>query len=94
MRYLYISYNPDKTLRDTKWYETLEEVKSERGITSNEEVLERTRVSSYSSSDKSGCFLLDFNNKSIDDIDTTHASIIMPLMISVRRELLLKELGI
>lgn len=91
MRYLYISYNTDKSLKNTQWYETLEQVKSERGITCNKEVLERTRVASYSSPDRSGCYLLDFNNKSIDDIDTTHASAIMPLMLSVKRELTLRE---
>jgi len=105
MRYLYISYNTDKSLRDTQWYETLEQVKSERGITSkwvnwetsyenfngDKEVLERTRVASHSSPDRSGCYILDFNNKSIDDIDTTHASAIMKLMISVKRELTLRE---
>lgn len=102
MRYLYISYNTDKSLKDTQWYETLEQVKSERGITCSKEVLERTRVASYSSTDKSGCYILDFNNKSIDDIDTMstwviikwhiNISSIMKLMVSVKRELKLKEI--
>jgi hypothetical protein len=36
-RYLYISYNTDKSLKDCQWYITLDEVKSERGITCNQQ---------------------------------------------------------
>lgn len=95
MRYLFISYNPDKNLKDAQWYDTLEQVKLERGITCKKEVLERTRVASYSSHDSSGCFLLDFkSDKSIDYLDVSHAHHIMTLITQVRRELALKELGI
>ena len=66
-RYLYISYESDKSLRDTKFYETLEEVKKERGITCNEKTLAMARVASYSSPDGSGCYLMDF--RSDEEID-------------------------
>ena len=96
MRYLFISYNPDKNLKDTQWYDTLEQVKRERGITCKKEVLERIRVSSYSSPNGSGCFLLDFINDEIN-IDFESDAVIntlMPLMKQVRREEKLKSIGI
>lgn len=98
MRYLFISYKPDKNLKDTQWYDTLEQVKLERGITCKKEVLERTRVvASYSSHDRSGCFLLDFKEGSItiDDIlESAKSNVLENLMKQVGRELKLKELGI
>ena len=94
-RYLYISYESDKSLRDTKFYETLEEVKKERGITCNEKTLARVRVASYSSPDGSGCYLMDFrSDEEIDFIDTGFASHIMRLIPSAHRELKLRQLGI
>lgn len=94
MRYLFISYHSDKNLKDAQWYDDLEQVKKERGITCTREVLETVRVASYSSPDRSGCFLLDFKSGQIDDIDTTHSSVLMKLITQVRRELVFKELGI
>ena len=90
-RYLYISYESDKSLRDTK----LEEVKKERGITCNEKTLARVRVASYSSPDGSGCYLMDFrSDEEIDLIDTGFASHIMRLMSAVIRHIQLEKLGI
>lgn len=94
MSYLFISYHPDKSLKDTQWYDDLEQVKKERGITCIKEVLETVRVASYSSPDSSGCFLLDFKSGQINDIDTTHSNVLMNLITQVRRELVFKELGI
>jgi len=94
MRYLFISYHPDKNLKDTQWYDDLNQVRIERGITCSKEVIERTRVALYSSPDGSGCFLLDFKSGQIDDIDTTHSKSLMKLITQVRRELVFKELGI
>lgn len=97
MRYLFISYNTDKNLKDTQWYDTLEQVKRERGITCKKEVLETVRVASYSSPDRSGCFLLDFKEGSItiDDIlESAKSNVLENLMKQVGRELKLKELGI
>lgn len=94
-RYLYISYESDKSLKDTKFYETLEEVKKERGITCNEKTLARVRVASYSSPDGSGCYLMDFrSDEEIDLIDTGFASHIMRLMSAVIRHIQLEKLGI
>jgi hypothetical protein len=94
-RYLYISYESDKSLRDTKFYETLEEVKKERGITCNEKTLAMARVASYSSPDGSGCYLMDFrSDEEIDFIDTGFASHIMRLMPAALRHIQLEKLGI
>lgn len=94
-RYLYISYESDKSLRDTKSYETLEEVKKERGITCNEKTLAMVRVASYSSPDGSGCYLMDFrSDEEINLIDTGFASHIMRLMSAVIRHIQLEKLGI
>jgi hypothetical protein len=92
-RYLYISYESDKSLRDTKFYETLEEVKKERGITCNEKTLAMARVASYSSPDGSGCYLMDFRSDEID-LDTGFASHIMRLMPAALRHVQLEKLGI
>jgi hypothetical protein len=94
-RYLYISYESDKSLRDTKFYETLEEVKKERGITCNEKTLAMARVASYSSPDGSGCYLMDFrSDEEIDFMDTGFASHIMRLMPAALRHVQLEKLGI
>jgi hypothetical protein len=94
-RYFYISYESDKSLRDTKFYETLEEVKKERGITCNEKTLAMARVASYSSPDGSGCYLMDFrSDEEIDFIDTGFASHIMRLMPAALRHVQLEKLGI
>jgi hypothetical protein len=97
MRYLYISYNTDKNLKDTQYYETLERVKKERGITCNEKSLALTRVASWTSPDGSGCYLIDFQSgEKIDFIDTGFStgftSHIMRLIPAANRELRLKEL--
>jgi hypothetical protein len=93
MRYLYISYNTDKNLKDTQYYETLERVKKERGITCNEKSLALTRVASWTSPGGSGCYLIDFcSDEKIDFIDTGFASHIMRLIPAAIRELRLKEL--
>lgn len=97
MSYLFISYHPDKSLKDTQWYDDLEQVKKERGITCKKEGLETVRVASYSSPDRSGCFLLDFKEGviTIDDIlESTKSNVLENLMKQVRRELAFKELGI
>jgi hypothetical protein len=93
-RYLYISYESDKSLRDTKFYETLEEVKKERGITCNEKTLAMARVASYSSPDGSGCYLMDFRSDEEIDLDTGFASHIMRLMPAALRHVQLEKLGI
>jgi hypothetical protein len=93
MRYLYISYNTDKNLKDTQYYETLDGVKKERGITCNEKSLALTRVASWTSPGGSGCYLIDFcSDEKIDFIDTGFASHIMRLIPAAIRELRLKEL--
>ena len=97
MRYLYISYDTDKNLKNTQYYETLERVKKERGITCNEKSLALTRVASWTSTDGSGCYLIDFqSDEKIDFIDTANlfgfASHIMRLIPAAIRELRLKEL--
>jgi hypothetical protein len=95
MRYLYISYNSDKNLKDCQTYLILDEVKSERGITCNEKTLAMARVASYSSPDGSGCYLIDFlSDEEIDFIDTGFASHVMRLIPQANRELRLKKLGI
>ena len=100
-RYFYISYESDKSLRDTKFYETLEEVKKERGITCNEKTLALARVGSWTSPDGSGCYLMDFrSDEEIDFIDTDQlyinrfASHIMRLMPAALRHVQLEKLGI
>lgn len=93
MRYLYISYGSDKNLKDTQSYETLEQVKKERGITCNEKTLALARVGSWTSPDGSGCYLIDFrSDEKVEFMDTEFASHIMRLMVPVNRELRLKEL--
>lgn len=94
-RYLYISYGSDKSLRDAQIYETLGEVKKERGITCNEKTLALARVGSWTSPDGSGCYLMDFrSDEGIDFIDTGFASHIMRLIPAARRHLQLEKLGI
>ena len=94
-RYLYISYDKFKDLKDCQFYESLDEVKKERGITCNEHIISITRIASYSSRDGSGCYLLDFRSPwEIDFPNTKYASHVMKLIPSVHRELKLRELGI
>ena len=94
-RYLYISYNKYKDLKDCQFYENLDDVKKERGITCNLHTLSLARLASYSSPDGSGCYLLDFgSSNSIDFLDTKYASHIMRLIPSAHRELKLRQLGI
>ncbi len=94
-RYLYISYNADKSLKDCQTYHTLHEVKSERGITCNEQTLTLARVGSWTSPDGSGCYLMDFqSDEGIDFADLRFSSHIMRLIPAARRHLLLNELGI
>ena len=93
-RYLYISYETDKNLKDAKFYETLEVVKKERGITCNEKTLSLARVASYSSPDGSGCYLIDFRSGEIDFMDIRFANHIMKLIPAARRHLQLEKLGI
>lgn len=94
-RYFYISYESDKSLRDTKFYETLEEVKKERGITCNEKTLALARVGSWTSPDGSGCYLMDFrSDEEIHLIDIGFASHIMRLIPAALRHIQLEKLGI
>lgn len=93
-RYLYISYDKFKDLKDCQWYESLDGFKKERGIICNEHTLSLIRIASFSSSDGSGCYLLDFRSSSIDFTETKYASHVMRLIPSVHRELRLRELGI
>lgn len=95
-RYLYISYDKFKNLKDCQFYESLDEVKKERGITCNEHTISISRLACYSSPDGSGCYLLDFKSSSSFDFTEfdwfgTH---VMRLIPSVNRELRLRELGI
>lgn len=94
-RYLYISYNSDKNLKDCQAYLTLDEVKLQRGITCNEHTLSLARVGSWTSPDGSGCYLIDFcSEEGVEHMDTQFASHIMRLIPQARRELQLKQLGI
>jgi hypothetical protein len=94
-RYLYISYSADKSLKDCKSYHTLDEIKSERGITCNQKTLELARVGSWTSPDGSGCYLMDFrSDEGIDFMDTGFSSHIMRLIPAARRHLQLQSLGI
>lgn len=93
-RYLYISYDKFKDLKDCQFYESLDEVKKERGISCNEHTISMARLASYSSPDGSGCYLLDFTSSSIDFLETKYARHVMRLIPSVHRELRLRELGI
>lgn len=93
-RYLYISYDKFKDLRDCQFYESLDEVKKERGITCNEHTISMARLASYSSPDGSGCYLLDFRSPWEIDLPDKYASHVMKLIPSVHRELKLRELGI
>jgi hypothetical protein len=93
-RYLYISYNTDKSLKDCQWYITLDEVKSERGITCNQQSLELARVGSWTSPNGSGCYLIDFHSNEIDFIDTNFSSHIMSLIPTVHRHLQIEKLGL
>lgn len=94
-RYLYISYNSDKNLKDCQFYPTLDEVKLERGITCNSHTLSLARVGSWTSPDGSGCYLIDFcSEEGVELMDTQFASHIMRLVPQARRELQLKQLGI
>lgn len=82
-------------LKDCQWYECLDDVKTERGITCSVNALSLSRVARYLSPDGSGCYLIDFHSeKDIQHIDTKWASHIMRLMPQARRELQLKKLGI
>jgi hypothetical protein len=94
MKYLYISYNSDKNLKDCQSYKTLDEVKKERGITCNEHTLSLARVARYSSPDGSGCYLLDFQSDTVEFLDVKWASHVIKLIPSVLRELQLRKLGI
>lgn len=98
MRYLFISYNSDKSLKESQWYDTLDQIKKERGVTSNEEILRRCKLSNYSSSDGSGCFLLDFIDGAIDFSfefeNYAYTDILLRLMKQVLRDEKLNELGI
>jgi hypothetical protein len=94
-RYLYISYNADKSFKDCQSYQTLDGVKTERGITCTETTLALARVGSWTSLDGSGCYLIDFNsNQDIDFTDTGFANHIMRLIPATRRHLALNKLGI
>jgi len=104
-RYLYISYHSDKSLKDCKTYLSLHEVKSERGITCNEQTLALARVGSWTSPDGSGCYLMDFQSDEGIDFavvycgvlwrgDARFASHIMRLIPAARRHLQIQSLGI
>jgi hypothetical protein len=94
-RYLYISYHSDKSLKDCQTYQTLDEVKLQRGITCNEKTLALVRVGSWSSPDGSGCYLMDFqSDEGIDFADLRFSSHIMRLVPAARRHLVLDKLGI
>lgn len=93
MRYLYMSYGTDKSLKDTNMYETLEVVKKEHGITCNEKTLALARVGSWTSPDGSGCYLIDFqSDEEIEFIDTDFSTHIMKLITVANRELRLNTL--
>ena len=94
-KYLYISYNSDKNLKDCQWYQCLDNVKWERGITCNSHTLSLARVGSWTSPDGSGCYLIDFHSEEdVEHMETQFASHIMRLIPQARRELQLKQLGI
>ena len=90
--YLYISYNSDKNLKDCQWYDGLDDVRTERGITCNAYTLSLARVGSWTSPDGSGCYLLDFQSDMTELIDTKWASHVMTLLPCALRELKLNKL--
>jgi hypothetical protein len=92
--YLYISYNTDGSLKESKLYDDLDQIKAERGIGIPKKVIERTRVASFSSSDGSGCYVLDFVSEKDSSIDTTHSRHITPMLKVVLRNMRIESLGI
>jgi len=92
--YLYISYNTDGSLKESKLYDELDQIKVERGIGIPKEVIARTRVAIFSSTDGSGCYVLDFVSEEYSSIDTTYAKHITPMLKSVLRNMRIESLGI
>lgn len=92
--YLYISYDTDRLLKESKLYDDLDQIKSERGIGIPKEVIARTRVASFSSPDGSGCYVLDFVSEEDSSIDTTHSRHITPMLTAVLRNMKIESLGI
>ena len=92
--YLYISYDTDRLLKESKLYEDLDQIKSERGIGIPKEVIARTRVASFSSPDGSGCYVMDFVSEEDSSIDTTHSRHITPMLKVVLRNMKIESLGI
>jgi hypothetical protein len=92
--YLYISYNTDGSLKESKLYDDLDQIKVERGIGIPKEVIARTRVAIFSSSDGSGCYVLDFVSEEYSSIDTTHCRHITPMLKVALRNMRIESLGI
>lgn len=92
--YLYISYDTDGLLKESKLYDDLDQIKAERGIGVPKEVIARTRVASFSSTDGSGCYVLDFVSEDYYSIDTTYANHITPMLKAALRNMKIESLGI
>jgi len=92
--YIYISYNKDKSFKESRLYDTLDQIKKERGIGIPKEVISRTRVASFSSTDGSGCYVIDFVSEDYYSIDTTHANHITPMLKAILRNMRIESLGI
>ena len=92
--YLYISYDTDRLLKESKLYDDLDQIKAERGVGVPKEAIARTRVASFSSPDGSGCYVLDFVSEEEFDIDTTHSRHIAPMLKAVLRNMRIESLGI
>lgn len=92
--YLYISYDTDRLLKESKLYDDLDQIKKERGIGVPKEAIARTRVASFSSTDGSGCYVLDFVSEEEYSIDTTYANHITPMLKAVLRNMRIESLGI
>jgi hypothetical protein len=92
--YLYISYDTDGLLKESKLYDDLDQIKAERGIGIPKEVIARTRVASFSSTDGSGCYVLDFVSEDYYSIDTTHSKHITPMLTVVLRNMRIESIGI
>jgi hypothetical protein len=92
--YLYISYDTDGSLKESKLYEDLDQIKAERGIGIPKEAIARNRVAIFSSTDGTGCYVLDFVSEDYHSIDTTYARHITPMLKAVLRNMRIESLGI
>jgi len=94
--YLYISYDKNGLFKETKLYDDLCQIKSERGIGISDIVISRTRVAKFSSDDGSGCYVIDFLSDIVNEfnIDTKNSKHLTPLLKSLLRDMKLDSIGI